>query len=72
MSGPGSDRIRPGPVSALMARTDRLPGAGWWVFVAFGIGLLAWGQAVEWAAGRQPFGTFDPNSTMRSAWSQSA
>jgi hypothetical protein len=42
-----------------MARTDRLPGAGWWLFVVFGIGLFAWGQAIEWAAGRMPVGTFD-------------
>jgi len=52
---------RAGPMSALLARTDRLPGAGWWVFVAFGIAIFAWGQAIEWATGRMPVGTFDLN-----------
>lgn len=37
----------------------RHPGGGWWIFVAFGAALFAWGQLIEWVVGRMPVGTFD-------------
>jgi hypothetical protein len=58
---PATSPFRPGPLSSVLAWTGRLPGGGWWIFVPFAGALLAWGQLVEWAVGRTPVGTFDPN-----------
>jgi hypothetical protein len=58
---PATSPFRPGPLSLILARVGRLPGGGWWVFVPFGAALFAWGQFIEWAVGRMPVGTFDPN-----------
>lgn len=53
--------FRPGPISSILAWAARLPGEGWWLFIPFAAALFAWGQVIEWAAGRVPVGTIDLN-----------
>jgi hypothetical protein len=57
----GDAPFRAGPVSSLLAWATRQPGRGWWVYLAVGIAVFGWGQGVEWALGRVPLGTIDPN-----------
>jgi hypothetical protein len=60
-SAPEVIRQRPGPLSRLLAWADGLPLGGWWLYALFAVGLLGWGQGIEWLLGRTPVGTIDLN-----------
>ncbi len=60
--------IPPGALDRFYAWCDGLPWHGWWLFPALAGILLVWGQAILWATGRLPVGTFDPTLTVSVAY----
>lgn len=55
-----SDLNRPGVLSRFIARVDRLPFHGWWVFPLLWLVLFGWSHAVLWGTSQLPLGEVQP------------
>src|SRR5689334_390622 len=52
----------PSTIDRLIARIDRLPGHGWWVYPLLIVAGVAWIHVWIWAWGIRPIGSFEPQA----------